>query len=1553
MPNNGKGVVRPRIDFSKIPTVIEIPNLIEVQKRSYERFLQMDLLPSEREDIGLQAVFNSVFPITDFRGISQLDFVDYSIGNWECKCGNLRGLHHLRSTCKNCGHTVITDPFKIGDVLCTKCGTFNKNVVTFCNKCGDPVALQLKYDVTECQERGMTFAAPLKVTIRLTIYDKDSDTGHKSIRDIKEQEVYFGEVPLMTDNGTFVINGTERVIVSQLHRSPGVFFETNAQKTYFLGKIIPYRGSWVEFEYDTKNLLYVRIDRKRKLLATIFLRALGLKNDTEILKSFYQVEKISFKDRKIFWDVSSGLEGQRISKAIEHPRTHETIAGAGKKLTASVLKEVERAHLKQVEVAPHDLEGAYSATDIVETSTGEILLEANNELTPNVLTTIQDSNIGEIEVFFPERDDTGVIVGQTLKRDTLKTPAEALIEMYRKMRPGDPPTLDTATALFNGMFFDPRKYDFSRVGRLKFNIKLGYYTNLKARIDEKATQLELERGGNFPASNFYVIVDHEKMFVGKREDNLCSEVVRGCEGTMATDHSENSVVQLPLDKRTLEPEDFYASIRYLLKLRKNPGGSFSADDIDHLGNRRVRAVGELLENQFRIGLVRMERAIKEKMSVYQEMSTAMPHDLINAKPVMASIREFFGSSQLSQFMDQTNPLSEITHKRRLSALGPGGLSRERAGFEVRDVHPTHYGRICPIETPEGPNIGLISSLSCYARINEYGFIESPYRRVRGGKVVDYVTITHGGDGEWKVGEHVELGQVEKANEDLKEKRRKTVEFEPYSFYQSAWEEDRHIIAQANVEVDDKGRIVNELVNARQAGNFVLKHRDEIDYIDVSPKQLVSVAASLIPFLENDDANRALMGSNMQRQSVPLLRAQAPLVGTGMEEVTARDSGAVVVCKRNGIVDSVDSERIIVRVEGDGHSQQLSREVGADIYQLIKFRRSNQNTCINQKPVVHKGQRVHEGQVLADGPCTDRGELALGRNVLVAFMPWRGYNFEDAILVSEKLVREDSYTSIHIEEFEIESRDTKLGPEEVTRDIPNVSESLLKDLDESGIIRIGAYVKPGDILVGKVTPKGETQLTPEEKLLRAIFGEKAGDVRDASLTCPPGIEGIVVDVKVFSRKGAEKDERAKSIEANQVMRLEKNLNDEIRILNDERLKRLCALLEGEVLQADLHDEKTNKRLLNKGTELNRDVLERISTRNLKRMKIAKKDPTLLEKIDEIEEMTSRQIDILRKITEDRVGKLKKGDELPPGVIKLVKVYIAMKRKLSVGDKMAGRHGNKGVIARIMPEEDMPYMPDGTPVEIVLNPLGVPSRMNVGQILETHLGWAARELGSKLRQVLSTESRAEIVRKELKTLYGEGPSGAAIDALDDEAVLDFARSMREGIPFATPVFDGATEKEIKKYLDKAQLPTSGKITLYDGMTGEAFEQPVTVGYIYMLKLSHLVDDKIHARSIGPYSLITQQPLGGKAQFGGQRFGEMEVWALEAYGAAYILQELLTAKSDDVYGRAKIYEAIVKGEAAIEPGVPESFNVLVRELQSLCRDVELLKKPKEQQPAPVAAE
>jgi len=1435
MQNPASGATHERVDFSKIKTSIPIPNLIEVQKQSYARFLQMDLLPDEREDMGLQSVFNSVFPITDFRGLSQLEFVEYSIGNWECKCGNLKGLNHLRTTCRNpgCGAYIRTDPFHAGDVLCHRCGTFNKNIVTFCNRCGDPVGLQLKYDVAECEERGMTYAAPLKVTIRLTVYDKDAETGEKTVRDIKEQEVFFGEIPLMTENGTFIINGTERVIVSQLHRSPGVFFERVPAQGYYLGKIIPYRGSWVEFEYDNKNLLYVRIDRKRKFYGTVFLRALGIKSDEQILRTFYKVEKISLKDRRLYWAVSPGLVGLKLSHAVT-TRGGETVVAAGKKITSAVLKELQKARIEQVEVAANDLEGAFAVADVVDLSTGEVLLEANQELTAAALSNFMEAGISSFEVFFPERDDAGNVISATLKKDPVKTQNDALLEIYRKLRPGDPPTLDTAAQLFHGMFFDPRKYDFSRVGRMKFNIKL-------------------------------------------------------------FDKSDAT----PLDQRTLAPDDFVATIRYVLQLRRGIG---AVDDIDHLGNRRVRAVGELLENQFRIGLVRMERAIKEKMSVYQEMSTAMPHDLVNAKPVMAAIREFFGSSQLSQFMDQTNPLSEITHKRRLSALGPGGLSRERAGFEVRDVHTTHYGRICPIETPEGPNIGLISSLSCFARINEYGFIESPYRRVQKGVVVDEVRILNPGDTQLKVGQILSRLEADRTNRELSSKKQ-PAEHEAHCEYLSAWEEDKYVIAQANVELDEGARIVPELVNARQAGNFQLVEREQVEFMDVSPKQLVSVAASLIPFLENDDANRALMGSNMQRQAVPLLRAEAPYVGTGMERVTARDSGAVVICRRAGVVDSVDSERIIVRVEGNVHEGQLSREVGADIYQLTKFKRSNQNTCISQKPIVKRGQRVRKGDVLADGPCTDSGELALGRNVLVAFMPWRGYNFEDAVVVSEKLVKDDYYTSIHIEEFEIEGRDTKLGPEEITRDIPNIAESFLRNLDDSGVIRIGATVKPGDILVGKVTPKGETQLTPEEKLLRAIFGEKAGDVKDASLYCPPGIEGTVVGCKIFSRKGAELDERSKAILEAEIERLDRNLEDEKRILNDERAKRLESLLGDKQLLADLHDEKTNKRLLAKGTPLARDVIEKLKARDLKRMKLKDKDPRLNEQIDEIEEMTSRQIAVLEKINEEKKAKLRKGDELPPGVIKLVKTYIAMKRKLSVGDKMAGRHGNKGVIAKIVPEEDMPHLPDGTPVEIVLNPLGVPSRMNVGQILETHLGWAAHALARR---------------------------------------------------YSTPVFDGAAERDIKKQLVEAGLPTSGKTPLYDGLTGQPFEQPVTVGYIYMLKLSHLVDDKIHARSIGPYSLITQQPLGGKAQFGGQRFGEMEVWALEAYGAAYILQELLTAKSDDVYGRAKIYEAIVKGEAAAEPGVPESFNVLIRELQSLCLDVELMKKPREApELAPLAAD
>jgi DNA-directed RNA polymerase subunit beta len=1440
---NGLNAGMQRSDFSKIRTSARIPNLIEIQRESYDRFLQMDLLPPERDNTGLQAVFRSTFPISDFRDTSSLEFVEYRIGNWQCKCGQLQGLHHLRSNCKQCGAVIRVNPLSSEDVICAACGSYNKNVVIVCDNCGEPVGLKHKYDVQECQERGMTYSVPLHVKIRLTVWDKDDTTGQKSIRDIKEEEVYFGDLPLMTDNGTFIINGTERVIVSQLHRSPGVFFEKAANNTYFLAKIIPYRGSWVEFEYDSKNLLYVRIDRKRKFLASIFLRALGLRSDEEILRTFYSVDTIHLRKGQIFCQVTPNLIGTKASVDIAE-KNGDVIVRAGKKITSTSYEAISKARIKEIEVKVHDLTGGYSIQDVVNTNDGEVLVECNTELTPENIARATEAGIETIDIFFPERDDVGTVISQTVRKDAIKTTQEALIEIYRKMRPGDPPTLETSTGLFQGMFFDARKFDFSRVGRLKFNIKMG--------------RPERER----------------------------------------------------LDDPLLSPSDFFDVISYVLKLKrlsgeqKAPDGRiifYSDDDIDHLGNRRVRAVGELLENQFRLGLVRMERAIKEKMSIHQEMQTAMPRDLINAKPVTAAVREFFGSSQLSQFMDQTNPLSEITHKRRLSALGPGGLSRERAGFEVRDVHPTHYGRICPIETPEGPNIGLISSLSCFARINEFGFIESPYRKVESGKVVEYVKILNAGDTEFKPNDHIEQIRVDRSNKKVSEGG-KLATFEPYPFYLSAWEEDKYVIGQANIELGKDGAIVDERVSARKAGEFILAHRDEVQYIDVSPKQLVSVAASLIPFLENDDANRALMGSNMQRQAVPLLRAEAPYIGTGMERVTAQDSGAVVVTRRDGVVDVVDSERIIIRVDHNVDGT-LSREVTADIYPLIKFKRSNQNTCINQKPIVTVGQRVSKGDVIADGPCTDGGELALGRNVLVAFMPWRGYNFEDAILVSERMVKGDYYTSIHIEEMEIEARDTKLGPEEITRDIPNVGEAALRDLDESGIIRIGAQVKQGSILVGKVTPKGETQLTAEEKLLRAIFGEKAGDVRDASLTCPPGIEGTVVDVKVFTRKGADKDVRSLAIEQAEEEKLRKNLTDEIRILEEERNKRVYELLEGRKLDEDIvHNKRV---MVEKGTKLTREMLQELDLGALKRVQVAGSRIDVAAEVKDLEQRTERQSAILEHLYKEKIEKLKRGDELAPGVIKMVKCFIAMKRKLSVGDKMAGRHGNKGVIARILPEEDMPYLPDGSPVEIVLNPLGVPSRMNVGQILETHLGWAAHVLGLR---------------------------------------------------FATPVFDGATESEIKRLLvdagqrlhEQGQPPMineSGKTVLFDGVTGEAFEQKVTVGFIYMLKLSHLVDDKIHARSIGPYSLITQQPLGGKAQFGGQRFGEMEVWALEAYGAAHILQELLTAKSDDVAGRSKIYEAIVKGESDFEPGLPESFNVLIRELQSLCLDVELRQRePKE---------
>lgn len=1457
LQNNTNGLGRrtskapDRVDFSKIYTSARIPNLIEVQRESYNRFLQMDLIPEERDTIGLQSVFGSIFPVSDFRETATLEFVEYQIGNWQCKCGNLEGLEHLRSNCKSCGSKIKVDPFNPAEVLCNNCGTFNSVRPNLCPNCGEPVGLKHKHDQQECQERGMSYSVPLKVKIRLTVYDKDPETNVSTIRDIKEEEVFFGEIPLMTDNGTFIINGTERVIVSQLHRSPGVFFK--GDRDTYLAKIIPYRGSWVEFEYDQKGILYARLG-KRKILATIFLRALGLwlnpqidmktisdnileeviknaeYNNGQLLRLFYTADSVAVKKGKLYVKVkpegATHLEGMKAEEDIK--ADGDDVVRVGKKITKLAMKELRKLGTEAVQVSTTDLEGAFAIQDVVNTETGEVIAEANSEITAAKLQQIVEENIAEFSVFFPEKDVIGGIISQTLKKDTIAKPVDALLEIYRKMRPGDPPTVPTAYRLLEGMFFDARRFDLSRVGRLKFNIKMG--------------------------------------------------------------RPERDRINDPL----LAPVDFIEVVNYLLKMKRD-FEHYQQDDIDHLGNRRVRAVGELLENQFRIGLERMERAIKEKMSIQQDMFTTMPRDLVNAKPVTAAVREFFGSSQLSQFMDQTNPLSEITHKRRLSALGPGGLSRERAGFEVRDVHPTHYGRICPIETPEGPNIGLISSLSCFARINEFGFIESPYRKVEDGRVIEYVVVSNGGDTPFKPGQHVPLEDVEAANKALKKDQRQS-EYDPYPFYLTAWEEDKYIIGQANIKLDETGYIVNDRNAARQKGEFITADRAETQYMDVSPKQLVSVAASLIPFLENDDANRALMGSNMQRQSVPLLRAEAPYVGTGMEKVAARDSGAVVIAKRDGVVDYVDSERIIVKADHhvDG---TISREVTADIYSLVKFKRSNQNTCINQRPIVQVGERVRKGQVIADGPCTDRGELALGRNVLVAFMSWRGYNFEDAILVSERLVKEDYYTSIHIEELEIEARDTKLGPEEITRDIPNIGENMLRDLDESGIIRIGAQVKPGSILVGKVTPKGETQLTAEEKLLRAIFGEKAGDVKDASLTCPPGIDGTVVDVQVFTRKGQEKDYRSLDIEAMEEESLRRDLEDEIRILSEQRDQRIYELFEGRTVTKDVMGAE--EVLFKKGETLSKDKLQGVELRYLRKAEVSAGTIDIAAEIKEYEQRTTRQINILSDIYEEKITKLKQGDELPPGVIKMVKVFVAMKRKLSVGDKMAGRHGNKGVIARILPEEDMPYLPDGTPVEIVLNPLGVPSRMNVGQILETHLGWAARVLG---------------------------------------------------FHFATPVFDGASENEIKEYIgqanakfDELNIPPSvgpsGKTRLYDGLTGEQFEQKVTVGYIYMLKLSHLVDDKIHARSIGPYSLITQQPLGGKAQFGGQRFGEMEVWALEAYGAAHILQELLTCKSDDVAGRSKIYETIVKGDSDFQPGIPESFNVLVRELQSLCLDVELI--------------
>jgi len=1411
---------RERVNFSKNPSTIPLPNLIQVQRSSYEEFLQMDLLPEERRKTGLQAVLEAIFPFTDFRDTCELQFVRYEIGNWACRCGRLEGLEHLRLTCEACGERI-----KAGDpheefVVCPHCGRANKNAVKTCGICGTPVGLRLTFSADECRERGMTYGVPLRLAFQLVTFDTEEE-GERQLRDVKEEEIYFGELPLMTETGTFIINGTERVIVSQLHRSPGVFF-TMEGPNHYLAKVVPYRGSWIEFEYDSKQILWVRIDRKRRLPGTVFLRALGedLETDSDILRAFYTVFDAKLTkgkqtatlalDRRIV-----EIEEER-QKALRFRKVSLPSLFAGLVLDDSMRKRLLKATPEKparVGVSREDLIGAILINDIVDKE-GEVLAPANSRVTEELLTMAEEAGVMTLSLAFPDWDPVGEILHQTLEKDTSSDLLEARMEIYRRQRPGDPPTEESATTLFNGLFFDPRRYDLSSVGRFKFNAKLG--------LDK------------------------------------------------------------PLDNRILDVEDFLTLVRYLLQLHRDFG---RVDDIDSLANRRVRTVGELLESQFRIGLVRMERAIKEKMSIHPDIDSAMPRDLVNSKPVIASVDEFFGSSQLSQFMDQTNPLSEVTHKRRLSALGPGGLSRERAGFEVRDVHSTHYGRICPIETPEGPNIGLISSLSCYARLNPMGFIESPYKKVEKGRVLEHVQITQVGDSSFELGQVVLKQEFEKTNAKLAKAGKMEAWGEPYAFYLPAWEEERLNIAQANARVDEKGNLVDDKVIARSGGEFLLIDREQVDYIDVSPRQVVSVAAALIPFLEHDDANRALMGSNMQRQAVPLVRPEAPIVGTGMERIVAEDSGAVVICHRSGIVDKVDAQRIIVRVEGEGEG-----DFGADIYQLTKFRRSNQNTSINQKPIVQEGQRVAKGQVLADGPNTDQGELGLGRNVLVAFMPWRGYNYEDAILVSEKLVREDYYTSIHIEELETSARDTKLGAEEITRDIPNVAESALAQLDDAGIIHIGAHVRQGSILVGKVTPKGETQLTPEEKLLRAIFGEKAGDVRDASLRCPPGIEGVVVGVQVFARKGADKDSRQLAIEAEEIERIRKNSEDEKRIILEVRDSKIVKLLTGVKVTADVVNSKGDV-LVKKGSALTEEAIRQLKRAEL--IGLPLKDPVLLDKVRLLIRQAESQIEVLDQLNEERIELLRQGDELPPGVIKQVKVFVAMKRKLQVGDKMAGRHGNKGVISNILPEEDMPFLPDGTSIEIVLNPLGVPSRMNVGQILETHLGWAGKELGMR---------------------------------------------------FATPVFEGATEDEIHEMLERAGLPEDGKSLLYDGLTGEPFEQRITVGYIYMLKLSHLVDDKIHARSIGPYSLITQQPLGGKAQFGGQRLGEMEVWALEAYGAANTLQELLTVKSDDVEGRAKVYEAIVKGQVPEEPGLPESFNVLVRELQALALDVELLQQDDE---------
>lgn len=1360
-----RGTMKRRIRkvFGDIHEVVQMPNLIEVQRESYEQFLRSD--PSIGYVSGLEKTLRSVFPIRDFAGTAELDFVNYE----------------------------LESP---------------------------------KFDQEECRQRGITYAAPMRVTLRLIVFEVDPDTEARSVLDIKEQDVYMGDMPLMTGNGTFIVNGTERVIVSQMHRSPGVLFDHDRGKTHASGKylfaarVIPYRGSWLDFEFDAKDIVNVRIDRKRKLPVTSLLYALGL-NSEDILNHFYN--RVTYVRGPNGWQIPFAAENWRGTKPmfdIVDAKSGEVIFPAGQKISPRAANKAAKDGLSELLIPTEEIFGRYSAFDLINETTGQIYIEAGDEVSAENLELLDKAGIDRVELLDIDHVSTGPWIRNTLKADKAEEREQALADIYRVMRPGEPPTLETAESLFSGLFFDPERYDLSAVGRVKLNMRLD--------------------------------------------------------------------LDAPDTVTTLRTEDILAVIKTLVGLKDGKG---EIDDIDNLGNRRVRSVGELLENQYRVGLLRMERAVKERMSSV-DVSTVMPNDLINAKPAVAAVREFFGSSQLSQFMDQTNPLSEVTHKRRVSALGPGGLTRERAGFEVRDVHPTHYGRICPIETPEGPNIGLINSLATFSRVNKYGFIETPYRKIIDGKVTNEVV------------------------------------------YLSAMEEQKHTVAQASATLDAENRFSEELVSARQGGEFLMALPEQVTLMDVSPKQLVSVAASLIPFLENDDANRALMGSNMQRQAVPLLQAEAPFVGTGMEETVARDSGAAIAAKRDGIVDQVDAARIVIRATGDVDAS----ESGVDIYTLMKFERSNQSTCINQRPLVKVGELVKAGDVIADGPSTEFGELALGRNVLVAFMPWNGYNYEDSILISERIVKDDVFTSIHIEEFEVMARDTKLGPEDITRDIPNVGEEALRNLDEAGIVYIGAEVEPGDILVGKITPKGESPMTPEEKLLRAIFGEKASDVRDTSLRLPPGVSGTIVDVRVFNRHGIDKDERAMAIEREEIERLKKDSDDERGILNRATWSRLKDMLIGQTATAV-------PKGLKKGAVIDDALLESVERHEWWKFAVA--DDGVQANLEGVKAQYDEAAKRIREKFEDRREKLERGDELPPGVLKMVKVFVAIKRKLQPGDKMAGRHGNKGIISRILPQEDMPFLEDGTPVDFVLNPLGVPSRMNVGQIFETHLGWAARGLGRRIGAALDSWREAnpnpqageppEAVRSLLTEIYGDNYADE-IAARTPEQIVDLAGYVRKGVPMGTPVFDGAVEADVTDMLRLAGLDESGQVDLYDGRTGDRFDRKVTVGYKYVLKLHHLVDDKIHARSIGPYSLVTQQPLGGKAQFGGQRFGEMEVWALQAYGAAYTLQEMLTVKSDDVVGRTKVYEAIVKGDDTFEAGIPESFNVLVKEMRSLGLNVEL---------------